>query len=178
MSKSARQNIRTYYNRMQKDNIKHLYYNLDKDKTIIKKRTLRNLYLKRFSEKNKNILKIIFTAVYEPIQKVLLEQPNVQCGILQIKDNKEKIAAYFMGLNDKINNSIVIPRLVYNSKYSRYGSGMILIIETIKDMFISSKVKTLDLGTGNEPYKYVLGCEKYMAYNYTLEVKNDTNSKH
>ena len=176
LSKGNRQNIRTAYNRLDKDG-KTFKFNCSfglTDKKLYK--VLRKNYIKRYQEKNGNAskLKKFLINFYEPISKLCAKSSNGFNAILYVNN---EIAAFMSGFHNVNNNSIIIPRLAYNSKFSRYSSGVLLINETIKYLINNSKVEVLDLGIGNENYKYVMGADNYYAYHFKYEKKNDKNAE-
>lgn len=166
LSKNSRQNLRTAYNRLEKDNLtfKMEFLFGKVPKKVFKQ--AKNMYIKRFFEKNpnkKNILKYFKLKLFEPISKICANANSAFHAILSI-DNKP--AAIMSGFVNK--NSIIIPRLIFDSKFHKYSPGIILINETLKYFEKTKKFNVLDLGYGNENYKFVMGANQYKSYDIEL----------
>jgi hypothetical protein len=163
LSKSSRQNLRTAYNRLKTDDVSFDTINYEGVSSSRVYKKLRKYYTARWKEKNtnKSFLKLLFVKLYEPVSKVIAKSSDGFNFILTINN---KIAAFMSGFLDKKNNKILIPRLVYNSKYSRYSPGILLINETIKFLQQNNMCSCLDLGIGDENYKFVMGAKEYKAF--------------
>ena len=173
LSKNSRQNIRTSYNRLKTDNREIRLEVFDKS-TLNKKiiNMQQSLYVKRYVEKNKsNKLAGLFKKIYEPISSIINSMDEMMSFVVFI-DNE--IAGYLTGLINKTNNSITIPRLAIDTKFSRYSPGNLLVNESIKYIHDKKLFTLFDLGIGDESYKYVMGAENYVAYNIRVNI-NDTN---
>lgn len=180
LSKSSRQSIRTSYNRIEKDNV-----NL-RIETYIKEQIPDNiysdiirLYSRRILEKSykKNISNNpIFNYLVFKLKKknkfnrLLSLNNNTYTQVLYIDDD---IAAFCQGYisND---NRIIIPHLSYNTNYSRYSPGTLLIDSCIRyitenrsDTF---QINKFDLSCGAEKYKYSNGGIEYKNYHYFFEI--------
>jgi CelD/BcsL family acetyltransferase involved in cellulose biosynthesis len=55
----------------------------------------------------------------------------------------------------------------YDTRFSRYAPGMLLDIYTAR-YALKSGVRTLDYGTGKEPYKFALGASPYFGQNLVV----------
>lgn len=169
LTKSSRQNLRTAYNRLEKDNlqIKMNYYLGNVPKKVYKQS--KQMYIKRFFEKNPNkrsLIKYAKLQLFEPFSKICYKTKNSFHAILTI-DNKP--AAAMAGLvNDK---RVIIPRLVFNSDFKKYSPGILLINETIKYMIGKNIFEILDLGYGEESYKFVMGAQPYVTYDIQFKRK-------
>lgn len=176
LSKSARQNIRTAYNRMKADKIVIDFGVSEnrKDKKLLSRS--KKLYAKRYAEKNgrkKFSLKKLFIKFYNPIETICYNSEKSFHAYLKIN---KKLVAYLAGFCQ--NDSVIVPRLAYDSTYSRYSPGILLINELAKWISENGNINVLDLGYGNEPYKYVMGGEPYMIYDLKMEKINVENTKH
>lgn len=80
-----------------------------------------------------------------------------------------QLAAFVGGyLSD--NGRFFIPFLKYNMDFKRYSPGGVVINESIKYLCQSNyDLKYYDLLTGDEPYKYSYGGEKYDNANISIE---------
>lgn len=170
LSKSTRQNIRTAYNRLNKDfeninlELKITYGKLEK--SLINK--LKVLYLKRKQTKNKGLMskiKCIVKRFYEPISKSCGSLDDSFTAVLYVNG---QIASFMQGVSNKNKNNgtIIIPRLVLNDKFSWYSTGILLINETIKNLIENTKIHCLDLAIGNEKYKFVMGGISHYNYKF------------
>ena len=171
LSKNARQNLRTSYNRLNKNfNNPKIEIEIIKgqlDSKLIK--TLKTLYLKRRTTKNKGFISKIKCFMkrflYEPISKTC---GTVSTGFTSILKINGEIASFMQGVYSK-HNDVIIPRLVLNDKFAWYSAGMILINETIKKL-IDENITCLDLAIGNENYKFVMGGQINLNYKFTYGV--------
>lgn len=164
LSKSTRQNVRTAYNRINKDGFQYQLeiYNSYSELTEEKLNVLNKLYHKRkadwvdgeiLSEKTQNkVLKR--DVIYNGVRKL----DNTIVALLKIDS---KVAAFFIGFTYK--NGICIPRLAIDIEFGRYSPGMILINEYLKKIRNSERY-VFDLCRGDEKYKSSLGGEKSITY--------------
>lgn len=162
LSKSMRQNLRTAYNRLNKDgkNVQLFRY---KNNEIPKelRESLLQLYIKRqihhYKRAGGGLYKLFvkWIDMGTIIQKELDGWEDV--FILKI-DNE--VAAYFDALYSM--DEYTVPRLAINEYFSKYSPGVLLLNESIKQIIESSKVRTIDLTHGGEKYKVAMGgSEKY-----------------
>lgn len=165
ISKSNRQNIRTAYNRIEKDSF---HYELKIYKGVLPcklAKKLQKIYKLRYKNKNSSFNKRIMIAFYEPLSLICSKSQRGFTAILYINN---EIAGYLIGFDDNPDNSIIIPRLSINPKYSKYSPGILLINELIKDNFDKHYFQILDLGVGDESYKKVMGADFYNVYKIKL----------
>ncbi|MBR2391785.1 MAG: GNAT family N-acetyltransferase [Clostridia bacterium] len=171
MSKNARQNLRTAYNRIATDGLKFEFeFFMGKtEKKLAKK--LKNIYLNRRANKykNMNFLKKLIYKIDEPISKVCFGLENSFSAVVKLDS---KPVAFMAGVVK--NGEAVVPRLAIDDRFARYSTGVILINETIKK-FIEQKVFVLDLATGEEKYKFQMGGELHT--NYQIAIKHQKNNK-
>ena len=153
LSKHARQNLRTAYNRAKSDNYEITFdvYNGKIDKNLAK--NLQKIYINRRigRYKNMNILKKIMFSLSDPIKNCCFNLKDNYVSVL--KFNNKPVA--FMGGFIK-NKEVMIPRLAIDDNYSRYSVGILLVNETIKNL-IGKNFNCLDLANGTENYKYQMG---------------------
>jgi hypothetical protein len=172
LSKNVRQNIRTAYNRLDRDgkNIRMfitdaLSFNC---KEFLK---LRDLYFRRNSSKKQVIhwkskcyqtLDYLFQRPKDLFETKALFKQNYTLVKLQI-DNE--IAAYFFGF--KNNTSMVVNRVVINDKFKFYSPGLLLISTFIQDAK-NTDLTYFDLTVGDEKYKFDLGGTIHSIFNITI----------
>lgn len=167
LSKSTRQNIRTAYNRLNKDlNNPKMELQITTGQINVKLiNKLKVLYLKRKATKNKGFIskvKCILKRFYEPVSKTC---GSLEDGFTSILFINNQIASFMQGLKSK-DTTIIIPRLVLNDKFARYSTGILLINETIKRLINENISNCLDLAIGNENYKFVMGGVSHINYNF------------
>lgn len=166
LSKSVRQNIRTAYNRLKKNNLSYnykIYFGGQNINKKVKKET-KKLYLKRqtskyFGGKSMfNNIRSIFVKYLRHDNYSLYNNDNSVLSVLYIEGEP---AAMFNGVLSKNQDRIVIPRLAINNDFKFYSPGYILIIESIKYIVTETKIRHLDLCRGTEQYKTDLGGSIY-----------------
>lgn len=167
LSKHARQNLRTAYNRLKTDNLEYKFEFIEGRVSSKLASKLKGLYLNRRAKKysNMSIVKKLIYKIDEPISKVCFNLKNSFSAILYIHG---KIAGYMAGVIK--NGEALVPRLAIDDYFSRYSAGVILVNETVKEL-IKKEIFTLDLATGTETYKTQMGGVLY----YTQKCKIDVN---
>ena len=157
LSKSVRQNIRTSYNKMNKNNIvfelKVFSGQLD-DKRVLG--DIMRIYTKReFERKDKavNKFKAIKNRYFNPLVWAMKTMQSQYTFVLYIEN---KATAFMTGFKSN-SNSIVFPMLAIDSDYSKYMPGKLMINEAIKYLINNSSIRVLDLSRGTEKYKLDMG---------------------
>ena len=172
LSKHARQNLRTAYNRAKTDNFEISFdvYSGKINKNLAK--TLQNIYLNRRvgRYKNMNFIKKKLFALSDPIKNVCFNRDDNYVSVISF--NKKPVA-FMCGLIK--NNALIVPRLAIDNNYSRYSVGIILVNETIKNL-IGKKFNCLDLANGTETYKYQMGGGERLTTQYIVEVQDEKTS--
>lgn len=167
LSSSVRQNIRTAYNRLAKEDhvfevqtyfgggckalpfneIINMYCKRHSDRYGVKTSKFRNWFLKHQS---------FATRLYR-------YAPNAMTMYLTIDD---KPAAFMSGMFN--GERLIVPRLSIDNEYRRYSPGMILICESIRYLINNTSISILDLSQGEEEYKYKLGGVKHISCKFTI----------
>lgn len=172
LSKSTRQNIRTAHNRLQKDG---LSWSLQTATPISSAPTLweeaMSIYIDRQIEafdvrkrhSRKNTIKYYLDKKHDSIS--LKKLPNTYISLLKINN---KPAATLMGFIDTTKKSLVVPRLAMNAEHNRYSPGLILIVETLREMIAQTNIRSIDLSRGDERYKYVMGGKEYHTNEFQI----------
>lgn len=168
LSKHTRQNIRTAYNRIIRDNI-----NIDFNECIDQKinrqelNELIDLYCDRH-EKRYGVYSSKYKRFYlKYFDFSTLCQQNYHNYYAILKFNNTN-AAFLSGLIDKNSHSIIVPRLSINDEFLKYSPGMILINETAKKISDYCDIDYLDLSKGNEKYKLSMGGKIYYTVNFSI----------
>lgn len=166
LSSSVRQNIRTAYNRLAKDEKTFsldVYRGGDKDIPIS---SIIDLYSKRHNQRyglKISWLKNWFLKHLSFATRFYKHSPNALTFLLSINGQP---AAFMSGLFE--HDRLIVPRLSIDNEFKRYSPGMILVCETIKYLISNTKIRVLDLSQGEEGYKYQLGGEKYLSYSFDV----------
>jgi len=168
LSKNNRQNIRTAYNKLNKEGV--IFYlkcscGSQINRSVIKKQM--DVYYKRALEqrnKEKGFIGKIKQLYLDPITIACMKLDNAISFDFYVNDD---LAAFMIGFKTNF-NSVVIPRLAINSQYAKYMPGKLLINESIKYLIEQSDIRNIDLSRGDEKYKYDMGGETH--YNYDFEI--------
>ena len=161
LTKNARQNIRTAYNRLNTDDVKIEFTFIENcripNRVLLKMidlycdRHISRYGLKVSAFKRFYLKHLDFSTIF--LQK---SASNFYC-ILRFNG---ELAAFMSGINE--GGALRVPRLSIQEKFSRYSPGIVLVNETIKKICLSEKIiNSLDLGIGDENYKKVMGGTEY-----------------
>lgn len=165
LSKHQRQNLRTAYNKLQKENISFFLAKYDKESLPVKlKRECRKMYedRKAAKESSVSVLKRVYVRITKPVFRIITEMAPGAFYVLYLGKTP---AAVMAGAFSKKGDQFVVPLLYSNNVYLRYSPGIVLVNEAAKAL-ISERVSILDLARGDEPYKYAMGGNTHL--NYTL----------
>lgn len=171
LSSSNRQNIRTAYNRLNRDGQSYelKIFNTAEALGSKERDEIMTLYLKRLFNKYKkpkrfetSIRKFKYYHIKHDTRS-LFSLENAFHAILYING---KAAGFFSGMSDRGNSTIVVPRLAIDIDYRFYSPGYILLCETIKQLAEQGNIKTLDLSRGDEKYKLDIGGEIYYTHSF------------
>ncbi|MBP3314116.1 MAG: GNAT family N-acetyltransferase [Oscillospiraceae bacterium] len=156
LSKNTRQNLRTAYNRLQKD---EKTFELQVVDHHAMSRNLRHKLLKIYADrqvkhyrKAGGYLYRLFIRYIDVGTILHKEFPEVKSFVLRIDG---QIAGYFDALYKDC--EVVIPRLAIDDTFSRYSPGVLLLNESIRYFYDSTAIRTIDLTHGNEQYKVAMG---------------------
>lgn len=170
LSKHQRQNLRTAYNKLRKENTTFCLKKYSHDHAIdnITYEVCQQMYENRCDRKNNPRLALLRRRIHRignPVYKMVREETDFLIYVLYL--NEEPVAWLGGGINAS-GKSFSIPRLSTSNKWLKYSTGIILVNETIKDL-MKGGIITMDLTRGNEPYKYAMGGIEH--YNYSGIVK-------
>lgn len=170
LSKHTRQNIRTAYNRLNKDG-KQYRFECIRGKRI--KRSYLNkllqVYLSRRESKyeaEESVLRemymkyLDFSTAYQQKWK-----DNIYC-VLHIDG---KVASFMSGIVCGNGETAIFPRLAINDEFAKYSPGCLLINEAAKELIRNSEIKNIDLSKGAEQYKFTMGGEAYCSQKLTVK---------
>lgn len=169
LSKHARQNIRTSYNRMNTDSCawEFKYYMRQDIECEVLDSTI-DLYCKRHKER--------YGVTTSKIKKLYLKKLDFSTYIQRKSKNNiyatlfinGNLAAFMSGVLDFSNRSAVIPRLSINNDFSKYSPGIVLINEMAKVIINDKSIDCLDLSKGDEKYKYQMGGKEYKSFDFDI----------
>lgn len=171
LSKHTRQNLRTAYNRMNKDGIScsleivagkpvpqklfrdimTVYYNRHASRYGVKTSAIKKYYLQR----------IDFST------RCLQQYPDNFAAVLYMDDC---VAGFMAGMQDADGSRIIIPRLSINEMFLKYSPGMVLINEAMQYLTEKTSISRLDLSKGAEQYKFAMGGNCYYTYSMQIEM--------
>ena len=168
LSKHTRQNIRTSYNRLNKDGLDcefQFYINQPIERRLINE--LIELYCNRHEKKYE-----VYSSKYKRFYLKYIDfstycQQNHQ-NVYAILKIDGVIAAFLSGLIDKNSKSVIIPRLSINDDFLKYSPGIVLINETAKKLAENKNIDNLDLSKGDEKYKLSMGGEVYYTMDFGI----------
>ncbi len=169
LAKHQRQNLRTAYNRLEKENIVFFLEEVATDSLPRKlKRECEALYEERKATRYtpRPLIKRIYARITKPAFRIMSE---IESGAFFILRINSRPAAVMAGAFTKGNDDFIVPILFSNAEMLRYSPGILLVNEVAKEL-IGRGVGSLDLARGEEPYKYAMGGIVHL--NYTLTFKD------
>lgn len=170
LSKNSRQNIRTSLNRIVKDGTTVEFKVAHTENEIAK---VLDLYYSRM----RNRYRIGMSAARIRLMEYIGRHFKHDTRSLTTSDNRficyleinGEMASCMLGLKNRQETLITVPRLSINDKFSKYSPGNLLIYECVKYLIDHTSIRNLDLSRGNEKYKYIMGGVEY--YTYTFDIK-------
>lgn len=172
LSKHQRQNLRTGYNKLQREGLIWHLERYDKKHPMPKndwKKCLA-MYEDRCRMKNKK---------GNGIMQRIAEWKNRQINLINILVRrwnraetfllylKGEPVAYMSGMYNEQHDTYYVPRLSCSNQYLKYDAGILMLNESIK-ILLAEGVRTVDLTRGNEPYKYAMGGVEHQNFAYNL----------
>ncbi len=169
LSKHMRQNIRTAYNYLNKNNIAYTFEIVKgKDLTRDDENAIMNIYLARRGDHSKTDSQLhkFYLKKFHYYTVAHRKLDNSYFGILRINN---VIAAFWSGFSNPNKDYISCPRLALDNEFSRCSPGIILLCETAKILQQSTGISRLDLSRGNHEYKMRMGGTNYFSHDYILD---------
>lgn len=173
LSKSTRQNLRTAYNRISREERKldiFIYVNeLPASKMVNDNLELFSIRTLEHNHLSTNLYPImLLLKKNETFSKALLSSMNYIGGNIYLDD---KIFAICNGLISNDGRAI-ITRLSIDTTRGVYCPGGIILNELIKKISESYPyIKSIDLSRGDEKYKYTYGGYEHYIYDYIIPLK-------
>lgn len=174
LSSSVRQNIRTAYNRMKRDNVEY-ELRIWMPGEVMEQQTrekIMKLYLKRLFGKYKRhkignlFYQLYKTVCYKYIKHDTHSLYELSNSFHAALFSQGQLMCFMSGFTDHKNTKVVIPRLAINDTYKFYSPGYILICETMRQLVSRTTIREIDLSRGTEKYKTDLGGELYHTHSY------------
>lgn len=167
LSRSVRQNLRTAYNRLERDGKSYrleVHYGNMSDARIMRKEIL-DCYEKRQLVSYSRKMKWLRFEYHKIGMKYLRHDKFSLFG----NDNAVQVALYidgkvagmYAGVLNHRKDCILVPRLAINMDYKFYSPGYVMLCESFKYFLSNSTVRNIDLSVGAEQYKLDLGGIKY-----------------
>ncbi len=178
LSKHTRQNLRTAFNRMNKDHMEYEW----KETGIIQNHELRHkmmvIHRKRMVEKNRSNRDIIHrVGAFLRTRLICYQETNnniVQASMATMKNSvavlvslKGNVVGYIYGLKDK-NGTIRVLQNSIDENYKFYSPMFRGIYDYIMENCETGELKELDFTRGDEEYKYKLGGQETQLFNYII----------
>lgn len=173
LSKSTRQNLRTAYNRLQKNGC-FITFNFDDRPDLELCNQMRSLRVAKKEKRNYTFYGRLKRYIR---QKCVLEFPSYlpfyedsQSRFMTAYINGEFCAFFNYGL-DEIHGEIIVMAVGVDEKYAKYSPGVLLLYEYIKNQIVRRDVENVDLTRGEEKYKYTLGGCDHFIHSVNFELK-------
>lgn len=169
LSKHQRQNIRTAYNKIKKNNIN--YYLKEYSGSVIPSsiwQDCQKMYEDRCNVKDGTVLKWFhnrYKRRSNPVNKIIREIDNNRTFVLFFED---KPVAFMSGFFNNDLTVFYVPRLSCNNMYSKYDTGIVLLNEVIKQFYILG-IHCIDLTRGGEPYKFSMGGIPHFVFSIKVD---------
>lgn len=169
LSKNNRQNLRTAYNRMNRDCVR-MQFEVITGRPVPRNahKELMEVYYNRHTLRYgvaTSKIKRFYLLYFDFSTKCLQKHPQNFNAVLYLNG---EIAAFMSGLKDGDRDSVIIPRLSINDKYYKYSPGVVLINETMKYIIEDMDINVLDLSKGAEQYKLSMGGTIYPTYSLKI----------
>lgn len=169
LAKHQRQNIRTAYNKVQKEGFAISLHRYDSSCRIPRPlwHNLQLLYEERhFSQLSPT--KLWWQRQLNAYTHMLRRLEGHRIYVLM---HEGVPLAYLAGIFSPVHSTLYVPRLCINMTFYRYSPGILLLCETIKCL-VDEHTSTLDLMWGDEPYKYAMGGTPSIQYFLNCQVNN------
>lgn len=179
LGKHAKQNLRTAYNRLDRDGhaVELKFFSCyeigetleSKDFETVFRDCLRIYCDRQLSRYKKRGGKMFELEMRHMNRTVLSVRSPV--GFLSALYVDQSIAGFMCGYVNIGKKRLEVPRLAINEVYRWYSPGLVLINETVKLLSSSTdEIVAIDLCRGEEKYKYDMGGKSYLTRDFKLVV--------
>jgi hypothetical protein len=182
LSKSARQNMRTSFNRSKTDGYEISFKKYDGPVSSKLARELFNFHEKRLIgryHQSDNVFgsRLLFRFLHfwsnilrpwrvkDKMLERVVQSHDIDFRLYTLMLNK-RLAAYYLGFLSEDKKTISFFRVCIDDDFGRYSPGMMLFKYILEDS--QSSFDVFDFSIGNEKYKYVLGCHDVALSNYVV----------
>lgn len=181
LSKGAKQNIRTAFNRAKTDGISFIFDFDDKSVNLHEFEMYRNIRLLDKNKSHSNILSHLKSFISSKIRhKLYYKFPeyspfthDVNSKFITIKSVEGELCAAFNYGFDEEHSQVILMAVSTNPKYYKYSPGILALYKFILNEIDCKEIKSIDFTRGNERYKYVLGGNEH----YNVKLIFNTYSK-
>ena len=163
LSRSVRQNLRTAYNRLERDGKSYrleVHYGSMADARKMRTEILdcyENRQLYSYSKKMKWLRfeyhKIGMKYFRHDKFSLFGNENSVQVALYI----DGKVAGMYAGVLNHRKDCILVPRLAINMDYKFYSPGYVMLCESFKYFLSNTSIRNIDLSVGSEQYKLDLG---------------------
>ena len=159
LSKNARQNIRTAFNRLKKDGIE---IRIVFDDLSVNREKCKYIRDQRFVKKIENISKLRLFK-YRMMSRLTyhfksyIPFMDYDKGHFLTVYHKEELCSFFYYLKDEVHRQILFIAAGVNMRYSRYSPGILSLNAFVNNQIDYSEIDIIDFTRGNESYKYAVG---------------------
>ncbi len=177
LSRSVRQNIRTAYNRMERDGIKYRAVFYDSSKPLsdtLWKQIMELYFIRLFGKYKRRKARLFFQRWRQRYKYFHLKHDTLSLRRLDnafhaVLFDGERIMAFLDGLETLDGSILSVPRLAINPDYAFYSPGYVLLVELIRHMDSGCRLREIDLSRGDERYKTDMGGRVYFTRDYNLK---------
>lgn len=174
LSKSAKQNIRTAFNRAKTDGISFIFNFDDKSVNLDEFERFRNIRLSNKIQSHHTLISRLRCFISSKIlRRGYFKYPeynpfthDVNSKFITIRSAEGELCAAFNYGFDKAHSQIVLMAVSTNPKYYKYSPGILALYQYIMKEIDCKEIRLIDFTRGNERYKYVLGGKEH--YNVKL----------
>lgn len=171
LSKNARQNFRKSNNRISKDSKEVSFLQLNgKDVSRDILDAMIALYIKRLEKRYNRGLRFINTLFYKHFDIGFIAMRQLDFSEVFLIYIGDKLAGFMYCLVD--GDELIVPRLAIDDSFSFYSPGVLLVISTIRELYLAGVIKNFDLMQGQEGYKFQVGGKVHECYSFELSKKS------
>ena len=169
LSKSVRQNLRTAYNRLNRDQktIELTVCRTEPFEPALWQEALR-IHVKRKRLRDgirEDWLHSYAAHHHDPLEKALKNNGPHMLFLLTVDGVG---AAYFAGFLSNDGLSVVVPRLSIDDDFKFYSPGLVMLVEAIKYLEANTAIRCIDLCHGEQTYKYAMGGQEHFNSYFRL----------
>lgn len=164
-----RQNIRTAYNYLAKNEIAYAFEVIKgRELSSDDERAILDIYLTR-RENHSTTVSPIHKFYLRHFHYFTIAHRKLESSYFGVLRLNGKIAAFWSGFCNPNRDYISCPRLALNNEFIRCSPGTILLCETAKVIERETGIYQLDLSRGNHDYKMRMGGVNYYSHDYVLD---------